>query len=189
MSLILYCKGGEGIGSIYNQSVLILLLIIAVLTDFKYDRILNGLTVFGILLGFCMRIWENGWYDILNAIFPMMLSFILLYPIYKIGGMGAGDVKLFCMIGSFVSAGRLLHLMLCSFIVGAFISAGKILSQGNWKERAQYFLSYLMDMLHDGQWKLYGDDLLQDERQYKSNKIHFALPVLISVMLEAGGLF
>lgn len=157
--------------------------------DLKYDRVFNGWILFGILLGLCFRIRENGWIAVLDAVFPMILSFVLLYPIYKIGGMGAGDVKLFFMIGSFVSAEWLLYLMLYSFVIGAVFSIGKVLLEKNCRKRIEYFFSYLTDLFYSRQWKLYGEDLLQDSGQYKSNKIHFALPVFIGAMLGLGGLF
>ncbi len=157
--------------------------------DFKYDRIYNGWITLGILLGLSLRIWENGWRDIGSAITAMLLAFCLLYPIYKIGALGAGDIKLFIMAGSFLSANRLLHVIVVSFIIGAVFSLGKMISEANFMERMKYLSSYLSDVLCSGQWKLYGENLKDDFKKYKSNKIHFALPICFSVMLGLGGMF
>ena len=165
------------------------MLIIAVFTDFKYDRISNGLIIFGIVIALSLRIWKNGWYDIYGAITAMLLSFGFLYPIYKIGALGAGDVKLLIMVGSFESAGKLLRVIVISFIIGSIFSIGKMISEENFKERMQYLLSYLSDVFCTGQWKLYGEDLKDDYQKYKSNKIHFALPICFSVMLGLGGIY
>lgn len=162
---------------------------VAVLTDFKYDRIYNGWILFGIVLGLSFRIQENGWHGIYAAGAAMLLSFCLFYPVYKIGGLGAGDVKLFIMTGSFLSVRRLLYAAVISFIIGAIFSLGKMISEESFKERMQYLVSYLLDVLYTGQWKLYGENLRQDSSKYKSNKIHFALPICISVLLGLGGLF
>lgn len=157
--------------------------------DFRYDRIYNGWIVFGILLGLSLRILENGGDDIRTAVTAMLLSFCILYPIYKIGAFGAGDVKLFVMVGSFVSADRLLRMVAISFVIGSVFSIGKMMSEENFKERMQYLFSYLSDVLCSGQWKLYGENLKDDYKKYKSNKIHFALPICFSVMLGLGGVF
>ncbi len=98
-------------------------------------------------------------------------------------------MKLFLMLGSFVAAGRLLWMMAVSFIIGAVFSVGKMVSEENFKERMQYLFFYLSDVLCRKQWRLYGEDLIEDCQRYTSNKIHFALPVLISVMLGLGGLY
>ena len=157
--------------------------------DFKYDRIYNDLIVSGILLGLSIRILKNGWYDIFGAIVAMLLSFCILYPIYKIGALGAGDAKLFIMVGSFESAGKLLRVIAVSFIIGSVFSIVKMISEENFKERMQYLFSYLSDVFCTGQWKLYGENLRDDYKKYKSNKIHFALPICFSVMLGLGGIF
>lgn len=173
----------------YYNFLLILLLIIAVVMDFKYDRIYNGLIIFGILLGLFFRIIKNGWSDIRPAIAAMLLSFCILYPIYKIGALGAGDIKLLIMIGSFESADQIMRVIVLSFIIGAVFSIGKMILEENFKERMQYFFSYLSDVFSTGQWKLYGENLKDDYKKYKSSKIHFALPICFSVMLGLGGLF
>ena len=157
--------------------------------DFKYDRIYNDWIVLGILLGLFIRILKNGWHDILGAMAEMLLSFCILYPIYKIGALGAGDVKLFIMVGSFESAGKLLRVIIVSFIIGSVFSIVKMISEDNFKERMLYLFSYLSDVFCTGQWKLYGENLKDDYKKYKSNKIHFALPICFSVMLGLGGIF
>ncbi len=157
--------------------------------DFKYDRIYNGWIIFGILLGLSLRIWKNGWHDVGSAVAAMLISFCILYPIYKIGALGAGDVKLVIMTGSFLSVNRSLRVIIVSFIIGAVFSFGKMISEANFMERMKYLFSYLTDVLCSGQWKLYGENLKDDLKKYKSNKIHFALPVCFSVMLGSGGMF
>lgn len=174
---------------IYYQYPLILLLIAAVVMDFRFSRIYNGWIVLGILLGLLLRMIGNGGHGIYDAAAAMLLSFCILYPIYKIGALGAGDVKLFVMIGSFVSAGRAFQFIVVSFIIAAVFSIIKMKSEGNFGERMRYFLSYMTDVLYSGQWKLYGENLKQDSEKYRKNKIHFALPICISVMLGLGGMF
>lgn len=128
--------------------------------DFKYDKIFNGWIVVGILLGYFIRIQEGGWHSAWVGCISMVLSFLLLYPVYKIGGLGAGDVKLLMMVGTFTSVEKVLNVIIFSFLIGAVFSIGKIVSERN---------------LKNGNWK-------------KRNKIHFALPICISVMLMSGGM-
>lgn len=177
------------IGQAYFQYFLVLLLIVAVLMDFKYDRIDNGWIVLGIWLGIFFHMRVNGWHGIAGIFISMLLPFLLLYPVYRIGGLGAGDVKLFVMTGAFLPGKRVLYVLACAFIVGAVFSLAKLVSEGNFKERIHYFYSYLLDVVLSGKWKLYGENEIQDYENYKRNKIHFALPICISVMLGMGGLF
>lgn len=123
--------------------------------DFARDKIYNEWILFGILVGLVFHMWENGWYGVCSALIPMMIPFALLYPIYKIGALGAGDIKLFMASGAFLKTEVLVHVIIVSFIIAAPFSLMKMLSERNCKER----------------------------------KIHFALPICISVMLGLGGLF
>ncbi len=173
----------------YSQYFLFLLLIAAVFMDFKNDRIANGWIVFGTLTGAAFRIGENGLYGVCSAAVAMFLSICILYPVYKINGLGAGDVKLFLMIGSFVTIQQMLRIIIVSFLIGAVFSIGKLISEANFKERMQYLFSYMCDVLRERQWKLYGDNLKEDHGKVTGNKIHFALPVCISVMFILGGIY
>lgn len=157
--------------------------------DFKYDRIYNGWITLGILLGLSLHIWKNGWHDMSSAITAMLLAFCILYPIYKIGALGGGDVKLFIMVGSFLSIDHLLHVIVVSFIIGAIFSLGKMILEANFVERMKYLSYYLSDVLCSGQWKLYGENPKDDFSKCKSNKIHFSLPICFSVMIVLGGMF
>lgn len=187
--VVFFQKGGVRVGLTCYQYLLILLLLAAVLMDFAYDRIMNGWILFGILIGLSFRFLEYQWHGLYGAAVSMLLSFIFLYPVYKINGLGAGDVKLFLMLGSFVPAEVQVRIMISSFIVGALFSIGKLMAEDNLKERMRYLFSYLADVFHRRQWKLYGEELRLDYRTYISNKIHFALPVFISVALWMGGFY
>ena len=117
----------------------------------------------------------------------MLLAFLLLYPLFKIGAMGAGDIKVLIMIGSFVEVKELIAIIIMSFVIGAACSFVKLLAEHNGRERLYYFLSYVSDVARMRQWKIYGEHTVQDYKQYRSNKIHFTVPVLFSVVLRMGG--
>ena len=125
--------GGDFIGLNYYQSLLFLLLLLATLTDIKTDRIPNGFVVLGIVIGVLGSLWLGS--DIRRIAVSMLLAFLLLYPLFKIGALGAGDVKLFIMIGSFVEVKELLMILAVSFVIGALCSVLKLLSEHNGRDR------------------------------------------------------
>lgn len=164
-----------------------LLLLFAALADLRTDRIPNVLILFGMILGLSGSLWMDK--DLWMSIGSMLLAFLLLYPLYKIGAFGAGDVKLLVMIGSFYAAGELMTILAGAFVIGALFSIVRLLTEHNAMERMTYFFSYLAEVARTRQWKLYGEDLAQDYHMYRQNKIHFAVPVLLSVILRVGGMF
>ncbi len=181
-------RGGGGcIGLTYCQSVLLLLLLLSALADLKTDRIPNGFILLGIVIGIAGGVLSGrGLPDLLASVLP---AFLLMYPLYVIGALGAGDVKLFVMIGSFLTVGEFLSVLAGAFVIGAGFSLIKLAAEKNGRERFRYFFSYLHEVWRTGHWKIYGEDLKQDYHTYCKNKIHFAVPILFSAVCRIGGLF
>ncbi len=166
---------------------MLLLLLLSALADLRTDRIPNGFILLGIACGIVgSLISGRGPSDILASVF---LAFLLMYPLYKIGAFGAGDVKLFVLIGSFQNIREVAAVLAGAFVIGAGFSLVKLAVEQNGRERLQYFFSYLREICRTGHWKVYGEDLKQDYHTYCKNKIHFTVPILFSVVCRIGGLF
>ncbi len=179
--------GGVFIGLSYYQSVLLLLLFLAALADLKADRIPNGFIAAGIAIGLAGSHLAGP--GLLHSATSMLLAFLLLYPLFKIGTLGAGDIKVIIMTGCFLTAKEFLAVLAASFVIGAAISLVKLLAEHNGKERLVYLFSYVSEVIKSRHWKLYGEEnLKQDRRLYCRNKIHFTIPVLFGAALRIGGL-
>lgn len=162
------------------------MLCLAALTDLKTDRIPNGLIVLGIALGVSGSLWHR--LDLLQPAVSMLLAFAIMYPLFKIGALGAGDVKVFIMIGSFVDRKEFIVILVIAFVIGAVFSIVKLLIEHNGRERLYYFLSYVSDVVRARKWKIYGEYMVQDYQLYRRNKIHFTVPILFGVVLRMGGI-
>ena len=179
-------KGGVSIGLSYCQSLLLLLLLLAALADLKTDRVPNGFIAAGIVTGLtCSHLSGPG---LFCSAASMLLAFLLMYPLFKIGTLGAGDIKVLIMTGCFLAVREFLTVLAAAFAGGALLSIVKLLAERNGKERMFYLLSYVSDVIRSGHWKLYGENLKQDENVYCRNKIHFTIPVLFGAALKIGGL-
>jgi len=110
---------------------------------------------------------------------------ICLYPLYKIGALGAGDVKLFGVCAGYFPETKVFSFLFCSLLVAAMISLVKLLLEHNVKERLCYFADYIFEVFHSGCWSLY----IENERDYRRTGICLAGPVLCSVLLYLGGVY
>ena len=117
-------RGGE-----LNAAYLILLglLACAVYTDMTQTRISNRLIVLGLMIGLFFRIKTEGSVGFLFYTVNIFIPVILLYLLFQMRALGAGDIKLFSMIGAFISTEQLLKLMGLAFFVGAMLGIGKII--------------------------------------------------------------
>ncbi len=80
--------------------------------------------------------------DVWASLAGTALGFILLFPVYAVGGMGAGDVKMQMGFGAWVGAfygfASGLWIVFCAFclavVIGGVIAAGMILVRGRFRE-------------------------------------------------------
>lgn len=107
--------------------ILLGLLMHAVCTDMIQTRISNRLIVLGLALGFLFRFMTEGSKGVLFFVVNISIPVILLYLLFQMRALGAGDIKLFSMIGAFISTKQLLRLMGLAFFVGAMLGIGKII--------------------------------------------------------------
>lgn len=166
--------------------MLFLLLILAALADLKTDRIPNGFIAVGVTIGLAgSQPYGPG---LSHSVISMFLAFLLLYPLFKIGTLGAGDIKVLIMTGSFLAVKEFTAVLTASFVTGAVFSVMKLFVERNGTERICYLLSYVSEVVRCRRFRLYGEDLRQDDGAYRRNKIHFTVPVLFGAALRIGGL-
>ncbi len=166
---------------------MLFLLLLSALADLKTDRIPNGFILLGIACGIAGSLLSGR--ELSGILASVTLAFLLMYPLYRIGAFGAGDVKLFVLIGSFQKTGEVMVILVGAFVIGAGFSLLKLAAEKNGRERLCCLISYLQEIRRTRHWKIYGKDLKQDYHTYCKNKIHFAVPILFSTVCRIGGLF
>ena len=118
-----------------------LVLISAAITDVRKGKIPNILvlflalfqTVYVLISGFVFNTPLLSGSLIFERICAAAAVFLLLYPFFKVGGLGAGDVKLLTL--TVLSVKDPLIYLLIVFSVGAFISVIYLLSRFDFKNR------------------------------------------------------
>lgn len=103
------------------------LVLVAVGMDLKYMRISNRLILIGLGIAFIHRLCCEGLRGMLTCIFQISFPVIVLYLLFLVGALGAGDIKLFSVVGGFVNFRVLIWCMIFAFILAAVYSLGKIL--------------------------------------------------------------
>jgi len=96
---------------------LITVLLIATWTDIRQQRIPNLASIGGALLGLALNAVVLGWGGVLSGFYGLGLGLLVFLPLYAVGGMGAGDVKLLAMIGAFLGPVPMLLTAAVSLVV------------------------------------------------------------------------
>ncbi|MDD6057134.1 MAG: prepilin peptidase [Clostridiales bacterium] len=103
-----------------------MLLTIAVAEDFKEWRISNRLICAGLLWGLVFRIMGDGGAGIVHFLMNISIPVILLFLLFQMRALGAGDIKLISMTGGFLSTRQLLYIIPVAFLAAAIIGVGKL---------------------------------------------------------------
>ncbi len=164
---------------------LLLILSLAAFSDYKKGRIPNYLIFIGAIAGIFRLIILKDIFALAGHIPGILLPIVLFYPVYKIGGMGAGDLKVFSMIGIYFSFLPLCFCIFVSMFLGAFLSLIKMNYHQNFFERMEYLFSYLKKIGTTGKIEPYHEAEAFTEGREKI-KIRLAVPILLAVLVTGG---
>lgn len=118
-----------------------IMLIWAAYIDGKQLKVPNWMTFPMVLSGLAYNIYDNGYAGFTFAFYGMSIGLLTLLPLYAVGGMGAGDVKLMAGIGAWLGAAITWYAFVATVIVGAVMAVIMAFWSGNWeKHYAQFFM-------------------------------------------------
>lgn len=140
----------------YHISTLLLLglLVAAAVIDLRCHRIPNLISLGGsiICLGLYIGLLGFGHEGLLTGLAGMGVGLLIFLPFYAMGGMGAGDVKLMAMAGTFLGP---LHALLAAGLAlgaGSLMGLGILLMRRGVAQMARRHLSTLQCLTVTGKW-------------------------------------
>ena len=101
-----------------------------------FPLILSG-WLLGLLYNFGVLEGRGG--GIGSALAGTALGFLLLLPVYAIGGMGAGDVKLLAGVGAWVWGTVTFYAFAVSAIIGGLIALAMVFYRRSWQHHQSQF--------------------------------------------------
>lgn len=102
----------------------------AVVTDLKEQKIKNKWIGLWMTVGISIAIYRDGVKGFVSAAGGILLPIFLLWCAFYIRKLGAGDIKLFSAIGSFLGIGRILECMMAAMIFGLiFMGIARIIGR------------------------------------------------------------
>ncbi len=99
------------------------LLLTAIITDLRSRTIPNIIIAMGIISGLSlsgMGLIDNT--NLIDSFAGAVTGLVLFLPVYLLNKMGAGDVKLLAMCGTFIGAEATLIASLCALLVGGILA-------------------------------------------------------------------
>jgi len=119
------------------------LLVIAAVIDGWKLKVPNRLTYPMIFAGWAYSGAFFGWEGFVWSLAGTAAGLALLLPLYFIGGMGAGDVKLLAGVGAWVWATNTFYAFCVTTVIGAVIAVLMVLLRRDWtKHQAQFWMIF-----------------------------------------------
>ncbi|WP_338769491.1 prepilin peptidase [Massilia sp. METH4] len=116
------------------EMLLLWLVLQAAVTDIALRRIPNVLVLCGLLIAMALHLYmgaPGAWLD--TGLAGLAAGFFLFWPLYMLGGMAAGDVKLMAMSGVFLGPELALQVALLTCLIGGALALLMLLLNGRWR--------------------------------------------------------
>ncbi len=151
--------------------------------DFLYGRIFNIWLYGWFIAGFLIESLNGGSYGFAKAAIGMAVPFIILFIFFALGMIGAGDIKLFMVLGAWMKAERILNVMLMTFLIAGIYALIVLLIKREFLNRFLIFFHYIKDVLAAG--------IKSDYLRHSSNsfKIRLGIFAFSAVILNLIGVY
>lgn len=145
--------------------VLIVLLLLASAFDLRQRKIPNRLLALGLLVALSLHLAVHPPSHVLSVYLAGFgVGLLMFLPLYLLGGMAAGDVKLMATVGAFVGPGLAFQASLATYCAGGLLALAIVLA----RRRARLALSNVGAMLHPLLMRLNGARLPREGQSVPS---------------------
>lgn len=172
-------------GDAYESGMVLLLqidLTAALIMDIRTGRINNRFLMCSLTAGLLLQIFVCGeaWYTVTGrALLPVLLFWL---P-FRMHALGAGDIKLFSVVGCFWTLQGLFSCILLSFAAGAVFALIRLLIRRELLKSFFLFFNYFQKTCKNRQIEKYpGRDL-------EGHQMHFSAAVYIGFLVSLGVLY
>jgi prepilin peptidase CpaA len=122
-----------------------LVLIVAAVIDGWMLKVPNWITFPLIVSGWIFSFATAGWPGLGWSLAGTAVGLGLLYFLYAVGGMGAGDVKLLAGIGAWFCVEHTWNIFATTAIVGGIMAVVMVASRGAWGKHTKQFFGLIKD--------------------------------------------
>lgn len=162
--------------TIAAEFLVIAILVIAAAYDIEFMKIPNWLILLGLMAGSQYLFLCEGGIGLVHFIVKAILPVFILYVLFLMKVLGAGDIKLFSIIAVFLSGRAVLTIVLLSFFYGALISFILMLSSKELLPRLNNFRFYVINSGIERRITEY--HTFDSKRSY----LHFSIYILLAAL-------
>ncbi len=130
-----------------TDTILLLILATAMVSDLRWRTIPNWLTGPSILVGLGLHTFMNQWKGLVFSLEGTVLGLALFLFMYLAGWMGAGDVKLYAAVGSFLGPAQTIFAAIVIALVGGLLALVILCFHQGWRKISLWLWSSVQAIL------------------------------------------
>jgi prepilin peptidase CpaA len=157
-----------------------MLLLLSLVSDIKIYKIKNFITFPIIGLGLITNFFLEGFLGLSNSLAACLLPLPVLMILYMTSMLGAGDIKLFCAIGSVMGIDFIIYCMIFSFLCGGIIALTLMIIRKNARQRLSYLFGYIKTCLSTYSFHPYTAFEDKDD----GAKFHFSYAIVFGAIIS-----
>lgn len=166
---------------LYSIRMIVLLGVLAysTYTDLKENKIKNKAILFLMFFGLISNVLFETDVSSLEMFLATLVPFIVFFPFYATHHFRAGDIKLFCAVGTVCGSEFIFYTIVYSFLVGGVFCLGVVIKERSILARIKNLWNYILHMILFRRvvvWESYSDKTL-------NKSVAFAGFILIGVIL------
>lgn len=144
----------------------------------------------GIPVGFAFQIYECGRKGIVLGLFGSILPIVLLFLLFLFKVLGAGDIKLFSVVGSFYGASFVFQTIIIAFLIGGVMSIIHLVKSKQVIYRLQFLAKYIqsygskVNCLDEKGKKQFVIPYYDIQRDGYEGTIHFSIAILGALIIQ-----
>lgn len=165
------------------MTILMGLLLAAAFFDLRKRKIPNLLILAGAVLGMARLISCRE--PFLTYLPGILIPILFLFPFFSIGTLGAGDIKLFSVIGFFLPLRISMACMALGFVIAGILGVCRYIRKGCLQVRLRQLPEYFRECLRIGGITSYNPQ--KEGTIQETEMIGLAFPTLIAAILVTGG--
>lgn len=177
--IIGFTKGGGTYGGLLREGLTVVILLTAAGTDLICYRIKNELIFVGMMTGITLWMTDPpaGGIHLLSGI---LLPVLVCWIPFRMHALGAGDVKLFSVIGCLNGGRDALCCITFSFLLAAGFSLGRLLSRRRLRSSLFDCFHYFQEIVSSGKIFPYPG------RKAPDHRFHFSVFIFLGYLVFLG---
>jgi prepilin peptidase CpaA len=126
-----------------TETILLLILGTAIASDLRWRTIPNWLTGPSVLIGIGLHTFISQWTGLIFSLEGAALGLGFFLIVYVLGWMGAGDVKLYVAVGSFLGPAQTISAAIVIALVGGLLAFVILGFHQGWRRMGLWLWSYV----------------------------------------------